>query len=149
MDTPIAAPVGAPETKVGLVDVKHTSEPATATSEESGKGYSDQQAVQRAGDNPRAAVSTAVPLEKPSVSPLQPIEAIPQTFSQSSWARQNARIQATRGWLPAPILSRFNGLYVFLFVLYVYSLSTLWLESRLTLLKVAFCDASYFPPFST
>jgi len=123
MDHPLAAPVGAPETKVEVVHSQHTSEPDIGCVKESepedGKG---QQVVQRAEDNPRPAITTAdedVSLGEPAGS-LQPINAIPPNLSRSARARQTARIQATRRWIPAPILCRLKTIYLIPFFMYVY-----------------------------
>ena len=131
MDTPLVAPVGAPETKVGPADTKHT-DLVTATCKESEQDCGDQQVVQRAEDNPRPAVPTAIgdaSLGAPPV-PLRPINAIPPTFSQSARVRRNARIRAVRQRIPAPILCRLKTLYWIPFFMYVYPCPGVsWLES--------------------
>ena len=128
MDHHLTAPIGFTEVNAELPHEQQGTSKAIAP-EESGHDRSDQQVVQRAEDNPRPAAPKAAgdaSLETPAVPPvLQPIDAIPPTFSQSSWARRNARIQAARRWIPAPIVSKMKIFYVFLFALYVNTCSVL------------------------
>jgi len=110
MESSTNLPIGLPEFKTAEPDDQPLSHPIAVDVEKE----PSQPIVQRAEDNPRAGepidprvesdISSA-PSTAPAIQVLQPPHLPPRTFTNSQWARRNARIKAIRSFFPEKVVA--------------------------------------------